>query len=202
MTSVWGRDRFIRLNAHIKSDLLWWYTFIETWNGVEILQDPTQEVITIESDASGSWGCVAIWESHWLQWQCNFKAAQWRISPKELLPILLAVGVWGKQWSGKRVRCHCDNLAVVEVLNRGYSGDRELMHLLRYLLFISEKLRVSVEALHCPGKYSIKADPLSHNDLPRFVLQAPQSIDRMATRIPEQLPTLMVKEQSVWMSQR
>ena len=45
MTSVWDRDRFIRLNADIRSDLLWWHTFIETWNGVGILQDPTQEVI-------------------------------------------------------------------------------------------------------------------------------------------------------------
>ena len=39
-----------------------------------------------------------------------------------------------------------------------------------------------------------KADALSHNDIPRFFLQAPQSIDRMATRIPEQLLTLVVEE--------
>ena len=101
MTSVRDRDRFIRLNADIRSDLLWWHTFIETWNGVGILQDPTQEVIIIESDASGNWDCAAIWESHWLQWQWNFKAAQWHISPKELLPILLAVGVWGNSGQGR-----------------------------------------------------------------------------------------------------
>ena len=111
-------------------------------------------------------------------------------------------GVLGRQWTGKRVRCHCDNLAVVEVLNRGYSRDRELMHLLRCLFFISEKLRVSVEAVHCPGKYNIKADALSHNDVPCFFLQAPQSIDGMTTRIPEQLLTLVVEEQQDWMSQR
>ena len=29
--SVWDRDRFIRLNADIRSDLLWWHNFIETW---------------------------------------------------------------------------------------------------------------------------------------------------------------------------
>ena len=61
MTSVQDRDRFIRLNADIRSDLLWWYTFIEPWNAVGILPDPTQEKITVESDASGSWGCATIW---------------------------------------------------------------------------------------------------------------------------------------------
>ena len=60
MTSVRDRDRFIRLNADVRSDLLWWHTFIETWNSVGILQDPAQEVIIIESDASGSQGCAAI----------------------------------------------------------------------------------------------------------------------------------------------
>ena len=95
---------------------------------------------------------------------------------------------------GKWVCCHCDNIAVVEVLNKGYSRDRELMHLLRCLFFISERLKVSVQAAHCPGKFNIKADALSRNDLPHFFLQAPQSIDRMATWIPEQLLTLVVEE--------
>ena len=33
MTSVRFRDRFIRLNADKRSDLLWWDTFIVTSNG-------------------------------------------------------------------------------------------------------------------------------------------------------------------------
>lgn len=64
-------------------------------------------------------------------------------------------------------------IAVVKVLNKGYSRDRELMHLLRCLLFTSERFRANVEAVHCLGKYNIKEDSLSCNDLCCFFLQAP-----------------------------
>ena len=57
------------------------------------------------------------------------------IALKELLPVLLSC--WGKEWSVEPIRCNCDNMAVVEVLNSGYSRDREMMHLLRCLFFIA-----------------------------------------------------------------
>ena len=41
---------------------------------------------------------------------------EWSIAPKELLPILIAVVVWGRRWCGQRVECHCDNVAVVAVI--------------------------------------------------------------------------------------
>ena len=63
--------------------------------------------------------------------------------------------------AGQKVICHCDNMAVVEVMNNGYSRDRLLMHLIRCLFFISEHFKVQVEAVHCPGKDNIRADALS-----------------------------------------
>lgn len=64
------------------------------------------------------------WDTHWIQWRWNTGAQEWDIAPKELLPILLACAVWGRQWSGKKIICHCDNMAVVEVMNSGYSKDK------------------------------------------------------------------------------
>ena len=80
------------------------------------------------------------------------KHSSWHIAPKELLPVLLACIVWGKEWSEKLITCHCDNMAVVEVLKSGYSRDREMMHLLRCLFFITEHFHIQVEAVHLPGK--------------------------------------------------
>ena len=199
MTTVKDRDRFVRLNAEIRSDLCWWSEFMTNWNGIGIIRSPDQEVVDVESDASGSWGCGAVWGTHWLQWKWNSSAQQWDISPKELLPILLACVVWGKLWSGKIVRCHCDNMAVVEVLNNGYSRDKLLMHLLRCLFFISEYFKVQVEAVHRQGKDNIRADALSRNDLNRF-RQASPGADQKAVGIPHQLLTLLVDKQPDWMS--
>ena len=95
-----------------------------------------QALDKLESDASGKLGCAAVWETHWLEWKWNYIAEKWSIASKELLPILLACVVWGKLWSGKKVTCHYDNMAVAEVVNSGYSKDRLLMHLIRCLFFI------------------------------------------------------------------
>jgi uncharacterized membrane protein len=42
------------------------------------------------------------------------------ISAKELVPVVIAAAVWGKQWSGKHIRFHSDNMAVVAVLSNRY----------------------------------------------------------------------------------
>ena len=52
-------NSFLRLNLAARSDILWWHTFMEDWNGLSMMQsrrrlDP-DAILT--SDASGSWGC-------------------------------------------------------------------------------------------------------------------------------------------------
>ena len=71
--------------------------------------------VEIWSDASGSWGCRAVWGGEWLQiawceWP-GFKVST--IAAKELLPVVVAMATWGggggPSWRGKVVLCHCDN---------------------------------------------------------------------------------------------
>ena len=50
----------IRLNRAFRSDLMWWRTFVEDWNGILFLPPPTHlPQLQMASDASGSWGCGA-----------------------------------------------------------------------------------------------------------------------------------------------
>ena len=44
-------------------------------------------------------------------------------SPKELLPIVLALAVWGRLWRGHLVLCHCEYTAVVSQVNRLHARD-------------------------------------------------------------------------------
>ena len=64
-----SRDQWVRLNASTRSDLTWWEVFLEGWNGVAMMPRFSMAVVTVESDASGCWGCGARWGSQWLQWQ-------------------------------------------------------------------------------------------------------------------------------------
>ena len=46
-----GQRQVCKAKCDIRLDLLCWYTVIETCIGMGILQDSTQEIITIKSDA-------------------------------------------------------------------------------------------------------------------------------------------------------
>ena len=82
-------DHKIRLNVEARSDIEWWFQFAEPWNGVSILDSlvPKPPEHTLTSDASGSWGCGAFWESHWFQLEWAGILTDVHISIKELIPI-------------------------------------------------------------------------------------------------------------------
>ena len=58
------------------------------------------------------------------------------ITLKELVPVVLACAVWGRQWSDCMVVVHCDNEGAVTAINSGYSRVAPIMHLLCCLFFI------------------------------------------------------------------
>ena len=194
---------YTRLNTTFRADLHWWQTFISSWNGVSILyrlnrQAPDSEFHT---DASGSWGCAALWEGHWFQlpWASCPAFASASIAPKELLPVVLAAGTWGHYWSGKTILCHSDNEAVVNVINTGSCKEPHLAHMMRCLFFIEATLHFTLTARHIPGKCNSDADTLSRNGMHSFLSTHPQ-----ANHLPTPLrPALVQNLTSVtpdWMS--
>lgn len=194
-------DHWIRLNMSTRSDLTWWGTFIGDWNGISLMPSTTPMPVCLESDASGSWGCGATWGTQWFQWAWQGPSVQWSIAVKELLPILYALVLWGKQWEGQRIECLCDNMAVVAVINSGRAKDTILMHLLRCLFFVSASFQVQVHANHIPGLHNIAADALSRNNLLRF-LQAVPGAQRVPASVAQDLVDLLVREQPDWTSLR
>lgn len=192
---------FIRLNQEARSDLQWWGTFLPLWNGISMLRphkrsEPDHE---IWSDASGSWGCGALWDLSWFHFQWPAELQPELISTKELIPIVIAATVWGPSWAGKLIRCNCDNQAVVSVINSGYSKDPALMHLLRCLFFISAHFDFSVVATHIAGHRNTLADALSRDNLPLFFSLAPQA-DKIPVVIPDHLIQVLAVEKPDWTS--
>lgn len=129
----------VRLNVAARADIMWWHIFASHWNGVSMLWDlhglpPNVKVL---SDASGRWGCGALAMPNWLAlaWPPELQDAS--IQVKELIPVVLAAALYGREWRGKVVQFVVDNLAVVEIIRATYSKEPHLMHLIRLLVFFA-----------------------------------------------------------------
>ena len=92
---------------------------------------------------------------------------------KELFPVVVAVALWGLQWSSKQVEFFSDNTAVVEVLRSGTSRDPNLMALLRHISLLTECHSFSFTATHVAGKLNPVADALSSFNFQKFHRLAP-----------------------------
>lgn len=177
-TSHYRPHYSIRLNRECQADIEWWCSFLLSWNGVSILREfrASDPDIEIYSDASGSWGCGALWGTQWFQLEWgDLPVAHESIAAKELLPVLIACIVWGKDWEGLSIRCYSDNQAAVCVLNQRRAKDPLLSHMLRCLFFVSAKFQFDLSAQHIPGTVNTAADALSRNNLPLFFSQIPRA---------------------------
>ena len=83
-------DYFLRLNR---------------WNGVSMMFTANRHLC----EKSGKWGCGAFSEDKSFQLRWPAELQDCHITVKELVPIVLAAGIWGKQWSGKNIMAYCDN---------------------------------------------------------------------------------------------
>ena len=195
-------DHWIRIDRPFKSDLFWWHIFLDKWNGTSLLYTHTDTPADIDlfTDASGSWGCGAVWSPHWFQAPWSSAWLEVNIATKELVPIVLAAAIWGRQWAHKHVRVWSDNMAVVHVLHSRTSKDSVIMHLLRCLHFFTAQYDIKLKASHIVGVANVQADALSRNYLQVFKETNPEA-DKQATPISEMLWEVVVSHQPDWLSQ-
>ena len=83
------------------------------------------------------------------------------IATQELLPIVLAAAVWGRQWTGLHIQCLCDNEAVVADINSRSCKDGDMLYLLHSLFFFEAEFQFSLVVAHIPGSLNTLADALS-----------------------------------------
>ena len=144
------------------------------WNGVSFLPEAEPSHF-IYSDASGIWGCGAFHGNTWFQIQWRESWTQAHIAVKELVPIVVAIALWGHSLVGRHICCYCDNIAVVFTLNKGSAKDPQLMGLLRALIFFCAVWGISLSAQHIARILNESADALSRNNLSLFFSFNPQA---------------------------
>ena len=185
----------IRLNVGARADLIWWQTFLQTWNGTSFFPSPAPSTDVI-SDASGTFGCGAFtlglgWFQH--EWPESWRTVN--ITAKELLPIVIAASLWGHHWKRCCIRFRSDNMAVVHLLRSRTSPDVLLMHLLRCMSFYAAYYGFTFVSEHIPGVLNTAADAISRNNIPLFLSLVPQ-VARVV--IPQATVELLVTKRPDW----
>ena len=125
--------------------------------------------------------------------------ASQHITVKELAPIVLAAAMWGPEWRGKTILALCDNSAVVAIVNKGSSTNREAMQLMRCLAFLVAKFDLFLFASHLRGVENSLADALSRNNCQKFFASFPQA-DPVPSPIPEAWLDLLILGKPDWNS--
>ena len=144
------------------------------------------------------WCCVVLCGPKTGFTVCEMKHGQVPINTKELVPIVLAVAMWGSLWRNSHVLILCDNLVVVMVLQARTCKDAVMMHLLRSMHFFLAKWDIALTSQHIPGATNHAADALSHNNMQAFHSMMKDASP--PTAVPQMLWGLLVTECPDWTS--
>ena len=121
-------------------DIVMWESFILGWNGRSFFLNRSWETsssLHLFTDASGSLGFGGIHRTQWFQGKwlphqtLNSKGIS--IAWQELYAIVVSCSIWGPLWTRKRILFHCDNSAVVSIVNTKRSKCQRVMSLVRKL---------------------------------------------------------------------
>ena len=157
--------------------------------------------IILTSDASGAWGRGGYWGDKWIQlaWEDTQRSPSINITVKELVPIVTAAAVWGREWQGKVLGCRCDNQAVVAVLHSHTSKEPDIMHLLHCSFFFEARFSFHITVSHIAGLENTLADDISRNNI--SVLQAfrPKALVNKAI-LPPPLLDMVINVRPEWIS--
>ncbi len=151
-----GYEGLVRLGKEFQKDMSWWARFLRHYNGVSAMID-TEAVVhpTVDSytDAASTVGAAGVelpffWQVTW-SGQLKWLASQ-HINVQEAWALPTEAMHRAEQWRGKLVRIHCDNQSDVLSVRAGRSKNKNILHYLRVLYFISAlySFKIDIQYIH------------------------------------------------------
>ena len=143
-------------------DLDWFISFLPKFSGSsKIFKSDIREMNSLHVDACMT-GIGGIWNGRvYAAPVPTYVDFQPNITHLEMLNVLIALKLWAKDWAGSSVTLHCDNLAVVWVVNSGKTRDKFLNACIRHIWFITAVHDIDLQLTHIQGHKNLVADSLS-----------------------------------------
>ena len=138
------------------SDLNWFEKFVKAFNGT-VFFDHSPIKATVELDACLV-GLGGRWKNQVYYVPLADQFPDFNIVHLEMLNLLVAIRIWGDQWSSQKVVLYCDNQAVVSVLNNGKTHDLTLAAIVRNIKMQAAIKNISLYVVHMLDKNNVIAD--------------------------------------------
>ena len=174
----------VRTDAEFKKDCDIWLLFLTDPKWSRVVNRPMVDLtlkpidakdISFYSDASAaeSLGFGAILKDFWIRgnWGTDFmNLHNPSIEYLELFALAAGLLTWNEvpEMCNTRVRLHCDNIAVVHMINQLTSSCKNCMVLIRLIILDCLKYNRRISAVYIPSKDNCLADALSRNQMDRF----------------------------------
>ena len=173
----------VRISKEAKEDLRMWLDFLRGYNGKTILYQPSiaeSNAINLFSDASGL-GFGGMYGYNWVQGKWPDHWASLNIAVLELYPIVLLLQLFGQKMANTMVLFHCDNAAIVEVINKQTSKSKQIMQLLRPLILVMLKHNIRFRSQHLSSASNYVADAISRfQETPKLLQEAGLKLSKTA----------------------
>jgi hypothetical protein len=124
-----------------------------------------------------------------LQWFAEEWPRTWLkypISVRELYPVIAVINSFGHKMKNAVILFHCDNQAIMLVINSQYSKGKKIMALLQPLILSLLLHNIAFRAEYIPYMENTIADTLSHTQVTGTFLQE-NSLQRDPVYIPSHL---------------
>jgi len=181
----------IIISESIKEDLRIWSSFLKQHNGKTIihrekpLSSPELHLYT-DSSVHGYGGTcgtkyiMGVFPPTWRKYGIQFL---------EMYPIYLLTNIFATTLANRHIKFHCDNEAVVHIINKQSTPKKTIMVLVRNMVLVFLKYNITFKAVHIPGKDNQLTDALSRQKAtPAMLLEKGMEIH--PTKIPEYLTTI------------
>ena len=167
----------VRISASLREDMYMWISFLVNHNGITYIPDQKwldSDTLLLFTDSYGSesLGCGCSFANEWafFQWPLEWSGAALfsDMTFLEMVPVLLAIMLWGPNLQGKRVLFNIDNQALVSILNKQTSKSSRVMLLLREFVLFCMRYSIVFRAKYICSKSNDIADSLSRKQWSRF----------------------------------
>ena len=167
-----GNKQLVQITDEMRSDIIWWYTNINNFNGVSVI--PSQIWVgpnkIFSTDACltgiGGWSDGQYFASEVPQYYSSW--LKLHINQLETLAVMIGLKLWAYKANGMSILVQCDNQVAVQIINTGRTQDVFSQAILCEICHQCAMNDCQIKAVYIPTNDNRISDSLSRAHLSNY----------------------------------